>query len=67
MPAIDSISPTRCERAEETERTLADCLSEEIEAGQFVSALASGELRTNVANSFGEISTALDALQQYAN
>ena len=52
--------------AEEIERTLADCLAEEIEADQFISALANDELRMIVANSFDETSTVLDALKQYA-
>ncbi|HEY5704374.1 MAG TPA: DUF892 family protein [Terrimicrobiaceae bacterium] len=52
--------------ANEIEDTLADCLSQEIEADQFVSALMDDELRLIVANSLGETASALDALKQYS-
>ena len=52
--------------AAEIEKTLADCLSEEIEADEFVSGLAETELRLIVANSADETSSALEALRQYS-
>jgi L-ribulose-5-phosphate 4-epimerase len=52
--------------ADEVAHTLADCLSQEIEADQFISALADDELRLIVANSLDETTTALDALKRYA-
>jgi ferritin-like metal-binding protein YciE len=52
--------------ANEIENTLRDCLLEEIEADQFISALADDELRLIVASSLDETTTALDALKRYA-
>ena len=51
--------------ANKIEDMLADCLSQEIEADQFISALADDELRLIVANSIDETTSALDALKQY--
>jgi uncharacterized protein with PIN domain len=42
-----------------------DCLSQEIEADQFISALADDELRLIVANSVNETASALEALKRY--
>jgi len=53
-------------QADEIENTLADCLSQEIEADRFVSALADDMLRLIVANSLDETANALDALKQYS-
>jgi ferritin-like metal-binding protein YciE len=52
--------------AHEIKKTLNDCLSEEVEADRFVSALADDMLRLMVANSPDETATALDALAQYS-
>ena len=52
--------------AHEVENTLADCVSEEIEADGFVSALADEVLRLTVANSLDETTNALEALKRYA-
>jgi ferritin-like metal-binding protein YciE len=52
--------------AKEIEHTLADCLCQEIEADQFISALADDELRLIVANSIDETTSALETLKQYA-
>jgi len=53
-------------QADEIENTLADCLSQEIEADRFVSALADDMLRLIVASSLDETANALDALKQYS-
>ena len=52
--------------ANEIESTLTDCLSQEIEADQFISALADNELRLIAANSLDETTNALEALKQYS-
>jgi len=52
--------------ADEIENTLANCLSEEIEADRFVSALADTELRLIVASSLDETTNALEALKQFS-
>jgi len=46
--------------------TLRNCLSQEIEADRFVSALTDDILRLMIANSPGETANALDALEQYS-
>jgi len=51
--------------ANRIEDMLADCLSQEIEADQFISALADDELRLIAANSLNETTNALEALKQY--
>lgn len=53
-------------QADEIEKTLADCLSEELEADRFVSALTDDMLRLIVATSADESSSALDALKNYS-
>ncbi len=52
--------------AHEIKKTLNDCLSEEVEADRFVSALTDDMLRLMTANSHDETANALDALQQYS-
>lgn len=52
--------------ANEIENALTECLSEEIEADEFVSGLAETELRLIVANSADETTSALEALKQYS-
>jgi ferritin-like metal-binding protein YciE len=51
--------------ADEIEDTLADCLSEELEADRFVGELADDVLRLIVANSLDESTNALEALRRY--
>jgi ferritin-like metal-binding protein YciE len=51
--------------ANEIENTLADCLSQEIEADQFISALADAELGLIAASSIDDTTNALGALKQY--
>jgi hypothetical protein len=53
-------------QAHELESTLGDCLSQEIEADRFVSALTEDMLRLMIANSPDETTKALDALERYA-
>ena len=53
-------------QAHEIESTLGDCLSQEIEADRFVSALTDDILRLMIANSPGETANTLDALEQYS-
>ena len=53
-------------QAHEIEKTLTDCLSQEIEADRFVSALTEDMLRLMIANSPDETTNALDALERYA-
>ena len=60
------ISVAHLLQAHEIEKTLGDCLSQEIEADRFVSALTDDMLRLMIANSPGETANALDALEQYS-
>jgi ferritin-like metal-binding protein YciE len=53
-------------QAHEIEKALNDCLSQEIEADRFVSALTEDMLRLMIANSPDETTNALDALERYA-
>ncbi|HEY5742442.1 MAG TPA: DUF892 family protein [Terrimicrobiaceae bacterium] len=53
-------------KAEEIEKTLAECLSQELEADGFVSALNDDVLRLIVANSPDETASALKALDRYS-
>ena len=53
-------------QAHEIEKTLADCLSEEVEADRFVAALTDDMLRLMIANSHDETTSALSALEQYS-
>ena len=67
IAALKCVIPiARLLEADEIENTLADCLSEEIEADRFVSALADSELRLIVASSLDETTNALEALKQYS-
>jgi ferritin-like metal-binding protein YciE len=52
--------------AHEIKKTLEECLSEEVEADRFVSGLTEDMLRLMTANSPGETTDALDALQRYS-
>ncbi len=52
--------------AHEIKKTLEDCLSQEVEADRFVSELTDDTLRLMTANSHGETTSALDALQRYS-
>jgi hypothetical protein len=54
-----------CIRFIRTMAPLADCLSQEIEADQFISALADDEPRLILANSVNETASALEALKRY--
>jgi ferritin-like metal-binding protein YciE len=51
--------------AHEIEKTLNECLSQEGEADEFVSALTDDMLRLMIASSHDETATALDALERY--
>ncbi|HEY5744115.1 MAG TPA: DUF892 family protein [Terrimicrobiaceae bacterium] len=59
------IAVTRLLEATEIEKTLADCVSQEVEADRFVAGLADDMLRLIVANSIDETASALKALNQY--
>ncbi len=52
--------------AHEIKKTLEDCLSQEVETDRFVAALTDDMLRLMTANSHGETTNALDALQRYS-
>lgn len=51
--------------ADQVESTLNDCLSQEIEADEFISALGDDMLRLIVASSADETATALEALKKF--
>ena len=51
--------------ADEVESTLNDCLTQEIEADEFISALADDMLRLIVASSADETASALEALKKF--